>query len=685
MLSARVWIVRKDQSVYRVPKQQGVCTAARACSLSSLRTLPKRAQLANTPLPTLPPFPTVYNTVLGLLGSLSVMSLSTPRGGGRKTACEMCRARLSTPVNHDVSRHFSGDIDSRQILVGTAGRITWDPNSSSAISYNPHEVSRHEGHTPEWMQHFPTPTGMPASEFDVVDSDFEPPSGPAFSATNNWQQPLLTPPSIAASRSEHTQSQPPNQPQPLQSQLPSQERVLEMVSSFFSAQHRLLPSVHMDSFMAKLSDDMISLSSGPFLWVIIALYCSCDKSEPMQAQYCSWMKMAHEKLELMSTARVQSNTTNMLQASIWMVFDAYCRGDVTNAWLLLGRTAQLTSALGLNRIDSKRRTPRMEYEVNSRSAIELEECRKCIWCLGLLDCVIASVNGLALSVDDRYFHVDFPLPDDEFQKARNSLEDIEYLRKTYSSNAFDLLNGNATSTMTTRPSFEHVLKVSVILGRALTIQNSIRHEDDSTQLEKLRALESVLNPFCYAASASGECVGPTSLIQLWLKMLTQCSKIMMLHPPEPSTLGLCDCLSASSPTAPTRTDTECARAAVAAAKTFSHALNETLLALNSPFLLPMACTSEFVSDTLRVVDHIAVKFPGIAAKARETIAQRMNGFEHGNLAGRSNGALSPLTFSVRSLLNTSFLQCSAMSAECFIVFMTKSSELRQAVYATEKT
>lgn len=207
--------------------------------------------------------------------------------------------------------------------------------------------------------------------------------------------------------------------------------------------------------------------------------------------------------------------------------------------------------------------------------------------------------------------------------------------------------------MATEPSFGHVLKVSVILGRALSIQNSIRHDDGSTHnqyLERLRTLESVLNTFCYAASASGEGVGPTSLMQLWLKMLTQCSKISMLHPPGPSTLGLCHCLSSPSPGAsPNRTDTECARAAMSAAGTFSQALKETLLALNNPFLLPMACTSVrmltllrnqmhgfdrerargLISEILQVVDHIAIKFPGAAAKARETIMRRLNEFEHG--------------------------------------------------------
>lgn len=92
-----------------------------------------------------------------------------------------------------------------------------------------------------------------------------------------------------------------------------------------------------------------------------------------------------------------------------------------------------------------------------------------------------------------------------------------------------------------------------------------------------------------------------------------------------------------------------------AASTFSHALKEIRLALNNPFLLPMACTSvrmltrlrdqmhEFdrertrglIDEILMVVDHIANKFPGAAAKARETIMQRVNELEHGT---RSNSS-----------------------------------------------
>lgn len=60
------------------------------------------------------------------------------------------------------------------------------------------------------------------------------------------------------------------------------------------------------------------------------------------------------------------------------------------------------------------------------------------------------------------------------------IADVQSLRKRYSSEALNLRNGNVTSAMATKPSFEHTLKVSVILGRALAVQYDIRHDDDST-------------------------------------------------------------------------------------------------------------------------------------------------------------------------------------------------------------
>lgn len=591
-----------------------------------------------------------------------VMFHSVPRDIGHiRTNEGPSQTDASVTFGYDLSRYLAGDTDSRQHSVGMAGPLTSDSSGSSEMSYNFNDALPRQRQTLGWMQQFPAQFDMSSPEFDVDASAFEHSSDAPFGAIDHWQSYLPAPPSTTTLPNEACQTQ-----------LPSRERVLDMVNSFFSAQHQLLPSVHRESFMTRLSKDMVGLSSGPFLWVILALYCSCNKSESMQAQYRTWMQTAHAKLELMSTTRVRTNTTNMLQASVWMVFDAYCRGDVTNAWLLLGRAAQLTSALGLDRIDSKRRTARMESELKSRSDIEVEERRKCMWCLALLDRLIVSVNGLALSMDDRYFHVDFPLPDEEFQEAQNSvsrclsvsfkqsiadtetqIEDIEYLRECYTSEAFDLLNGNATSAMVMKPSFEHVLKVSVILGRALAIQNSIRHDEEITEeqhLGKLRTLESVLNTFCYAASATGEATGPTtSLMRLWLRMLTQCSKLLMLHPPGPSTLGLCKCLETSSPGGSAKIDTECVRAATSAAAAFSNALKGNLLALNNPFLLPVACTSArmltllrnqmheadrervrgLIDEILRVVDHIALKFPGAAAKARETIMQRVQEMEHG--------------------------------------------------------
>ncbi|KAM3453652.1 hypothetical protein NHJ6243_009082 [Beauveria neobassiana] len=512
---------------------------------------------------------------------------------------------LATPDSYDVNRYLASEMEFRHFSPGIPGPMTSDSSRFSDISTSLPDPASQRRHNPHRQL-------AAAEPFQAVECSAEP-------------------------------------SEPSQSQLPSKERVLEMVNSFFSAQHHLLPSVHRASFIARLSKDMTGLSSGSFLWVILALYCSRDKSEAMQRQYCRWMQIAHSKLEPISTTHVGSNTTNMLQASVWMVFDAYCRGEVTDAWLLLGRTAQLLSVLGLDRIDSKHRTPRMKAELNSCSDIEVEERRKCIWCLALLDRVIVSINGLALSIDDRYFHVDFPLPELEFQAAQNSLKDIEYLRESYTCEAFDLLNG--TSVMATQPSFGHVLKVSVILGRALAIQNSLHNDETQDQyLEKLRTLESVLNTFSYAASASGEAIGATSLMQLWLRTLTQSSKISILHPPGPSTLGLCDCLISPSPGVPrNRTDGRCVRAAMSAASTISQALQKTLVALNNPFLLPMACTSArmlallrnqmhesdrgqarvAINEILDVVNYISIKFPGAEAKAQEAIKQRLHELEHG--------------------------------------------------------
>ncbi|KAF1738189.1 hypothetical protein CRV24_000111 [Beauveria bassiana] len=546
---------------------------------------------------------------------------------------------LATPDSYDVNRYLAAEMELRHLSPGIPGPMTSASSRFSDISTSLPDPASQRRHTLGWTQHDCAHLDLLPSNFDSDPSAFGHPPQSALSLIDSWQQQSPSRPSSAAAEPS----------EPSQSQLPSKERVLEMVNSFFSAQHHLLPSVHRASFVARLSKDMTGLSSGPFLWVILALYCSCDKSEAMQRQYCRWMQIAHSKLEPISTTHVGSNTTNMLQASVWMVFDAYCRGEVTDAWLLLGRTAQLLSVLGLDRIDSKHRTPRMKAELNSCSDIEVEERRKCIWCLALLDRVIVSINGLALSIDDRFFHVDFPLPELEFQEAENSLKDIEYLRENYTCEAFDLLNG--TSEMASQPSFGHILKVSVILGRALAIQNSLHNDETQDQyLEKLRTMESVLNTFSCAASASGEAVGATSLMQLWLRMLTQSSKISILHPSGPSTLGLCDCLISPSPgVSRNRTDGRCVRAAMSAAGTISQALQKTLVALNNPFLLPMACTSArmlallrnqmhesdrgqarvAINEILDVVNYISIKFPGAGAKAQEAIKQRLYELEHG--------------------------------------------------------
>jgi hypothetical protein len=216
--------------------------------------------------------------------------------------------------------------------------------------------------------------------------------------------------------------------------------------------------------------------------------------------------------------------------------------------------------------------------------------------------------------------------------------------------------------MAVHPSFEHVLKVAIILGRALCIQMEVEgtHTGAGTMsphepgLEKLRALERVLDTFCWAASAAptgGSSV--SSVMQLWLKVLTRCTKMIMLHPPAPTPLRLCHCASADaeshSLSSSTLAEPECVEAAMSAATAIAQALDKTVQGLHNPFLLPMACsavrglaqvqphlapsqrarTLALVNDILHVVEHVAVKYPGAAARAREAIEKRVDEFTHG--------------------------------------------------------
>lgn len=115
--------------------------------------------------------------------------------------------------------------------------------------------------------------------------------------------------------------------------------------------------------------------------------------------------------------------TQALQAAVWLKFALYVSGDLTGAWLLHVKTCQVVAMLGLERIDSPRPRRRMASASWPSDGLELEEQRKTVWYIFALDRFFCCNTGFALALDDRNFHINFPVKNDIFQAVKSWVED----------------------------------------------------------------------------------------------------------------------------------------------------------------------------------------------------------------------------------------------------------------------
>lgn len=199
---------------------------------------------------------------------------------------------------------------------------------------------------------------------------------------------------------------------------PSKSQSLELVEIFFSDYHQFLPCIHKKTFVERVKRGELT-DSDPLLWAIMAVAAPSHSDHHLQALQHSWLSRARL---LFDKNLIASNfPTRSLQAAVWIVFGAYISAELTEAWFFLGKACRLAHFLGLDRIDCGRSERLISVAPPPRDALELEERRKTIWVLFFLDRSLSCLAGFSLAIDDRQFHVNYPVDDAQFQAFTHSV------------------------------------------------------------------------------------------------------------------------------------------------------------------------------------------------------------------------------------------------------------------------
>lgn len=202
------------------------------------------------------------------------------------------------------------------------------------------------------------------------------------------------------------------------SPIPSHQQTLELVEIFWSNHHHFLPCIHRRSLLDRIERGA-SVQSDPLLQTILATAAPMHSDHQIQALRDNWLARAQTLFE----KNLSFNTfpTQSLQAAVWIIFCAFVAGELTEAWFFLGKACRFAHFLGCDRVDSGRSERLVTITPQVRDTIELEERRKAVWALFLFDRSLSCLAGFSLAIDDRHFHVNFPVDDAQFQAITDSV------------------------------------------------------------------------------------------------------------------------------------------------------------------------------------------------------------------------------------------------------------------------
>lgn len=207
--------------------------------------------------------------------------------------------------------------------------------------------------------------------------------------------------------------------------LPPPTHIAKLLDLFFSHYHHYLPCIHQRTFTNRVKTGLDSASSSPLLWVVLAVAVYAHPDSQLRALQHSWLARAHVCFD--RNLESFSFPTQSLQSAVWITFHAYISADLTGAWFFLGKACRLASLIGFDRIDCVRSKIFTSGAAGPRDHLEREEQRKAVWALFFLDKYILCLTGFPSSIDDRQFHVNFPVDDEVFQASTSNVSGILHL------------------------------------------------------------------------------------------------------------------------------------------------------------------------------------------------------------------------------------------------------------------
>jgi hypothetical protein len=315
--------------------------------------------------------------------------------------------------------------------------------------------------------------------------------------------------------------------------VPSQPQLDEICSIYFHRYYPILPIFSEERLAEALrkATTTQTTSDSPLLYAFAALVAGNHPSTDVKSQQQAWFKKAKHLYE--QTSHIPHDPLHTLQAAACIVLHALVVGDFSAAWLVMGKAWRQTVALGLNQMDS------LSTNQNGPTAgwRELEERRRTIWSLFILDRGICFPMGLAHTIDERQLRVNLPMDENTAQSTDPPPKDVASV--LFTPNLRKLLSLVGGASQQSSPNVYHYLIISyLLLGRI--VEHMYRPEadgDDEDDAEQDRSmLESLQQDVSHmrlmmprAATEIASAAHPNCIYVVWMNAIMNVNTIFLFH------------------------------------------------------------------------------------------------------------------------------------------------------------
>ncbi|KAI5468080.1 fungal-specific transcription factor domain-containing protein [Mariannaea sp. PMI_226] len=234
--------------------------------------------------------------------------------------------------------------------------------------------------------------------------------------SSSSQNSLGTPPQSSATASRSTP-------------FPPHSQVHELVDLYFEKFYQYIPILHRPTITSKLQSR--NYNDSPLLFFsIMAVSASAHPNREIQQSQTEWYNTARSLFS--RGINSSDDPLQLVLAANFIIFQSMIATEFSTAWTTLGEAWRIAVAAGYNMQDSSVKVVPHALGPNLCSSwVDMEQCRRAVWTLFILDRGMCFPIGLTHAIDDRQLRINFPISDDQFQRtvepsSSSSKDSIQY-------------------------------------------------------------------------------------------------------------------------------------------------------------------------------------------------------------------------------------------------------------------